>query len=279
MSLPCTPRHNAVRRPRAVLAKGEAYSVKPPRKRKTYDKPDFAAVARPDPARFRVLVVFGLYTHILKLDDALADWRYRGTIAPEFDWANCPPNAVETFPGTYDELFRHNAVVLSDVNYKALGDVAFEMVCDYVEQGGALMVAGGPYALGNGEFEGTRFLDVLPARLSGPFDLKWVGKGKSWNLEPTDASNPLLAGVSFEQQPKVFWHHFVTPKPGSEVVLNAGRQPALILGKYGKGKVALFTLSPTGKEVAGETAWWNWNGWFQLVRNTMTWLSRGSDQR
>ena len=44
-------------------------------------------------------------------------------------------------------------------------------------------------------------------------------------------------------------------------------------------KVALFTLSPTGKEVAGETAWWNWNGWFQLVRNTMTWLSRGSDQR
>jgi uncharacterized membrane protein len=167
-------------------------------------------------------------------------------------------------------------MVLSDVNFKALGDTAFEMVCDYVEQGGSLLVTGGPYALGNGEFQETRFLDVLPARLSGPFDLKWAGKGKSWNLEPADAKRPLLAGVSFQQQPKVFWHHFVTPKPGTEVVLNAGQQPALILGRYGKGKVALLTLSPTGKEAPGEIAWWNWNGWFPLVRNTMTWLSSGS---
>jgi uncharacterized membrane protein len=260
-------------------AKGDAYSVKPPRKRKTYDKPDFAAVPRPDPARFRVLVVFGLYTHILNLDDALAGWKSKGGRAAEFMWANCPPNAVETFPGSYEELFAYHVVVLSDVNFKALGDTAFEMVCDYVEQGGALLVAGGPYALGNGEFEGTRFLDVLPARLSGPFDLKWAGKGKSWNLEPADAKSPLLVGVSFEQQPKVFWHHFVTPKPNAKVVLNAGGQPALILGRYGKGKVALLTLSPTGKEAPGEIAWWNWNGWFALVRNTTTWLGQEGTER
>jgi len=45
------------------------------------------------------------------------------------------------------------------------------------------------------------------------------------------------------------------------------------LGRYGKGKVALFTLSPTGKEAPGEIAWWNWNGWFPLVRNVFSWLS------
>jgi uncharacterized membrane protein len=255
-------------------AKGDAYFVKPPRKQKAFDKPDFAKVARPDPTRFRVLVVFGLYTHILNLDDALAGWRSRGGATPEFTWANCPPNAVETFPGSYDELFAYNMVALSNVNFRAIGDIGFEMLCDYVQQGGALLVTGGPYALGNGEFEETRFLEVLPATLSGPFDLKWAGKGKSWDLVPAKVDDPRLAGVSFVQQPKVFWHHFVTPKPGAAVVLKAGEQPALILGGYGKGRVALLTLSPTGREGEGETAWWSWDGWSPLVQGLFAWLEK-----
>jgi len=254
-------------------SKGNAYFVKPPRKVKVFDKPDFAKVARPAADKFKCLVVFGLYTQILNLDDALATWKSKGGIAPVFTWANCPPNAVETFPGSYDELFAYNVVVLSDVNFKALGDIAFEMICDYVEQGGSLLVVGGPYALGNGEFEEARFLEVLPAKLSGPFDLKWAGKGKSWDLQAARENDPLLKGVSFEQKPKVFWQHFVTPKAGTEVVLKAGEQPALIFGSYGKGKVALLTLSPTGLEAKGEIPWWSWNGWSPLMQSIFTWLN------
>jgi uncharacterized membrane protein len=198
---------------------------------------------------------------------------HKGKNAPEFTWANSPPNAIETFPGTYDELFSYNTVVLSDVNYKAVGDIGFEMICDYVQQGGSLLVVGGPYALGNGEFEGSRFLEVLPVTLSGPFDLKWAGKGKSWDLKPVKAEHPVLKGVSFEKNPRVFWHHFVTPKAGAEVVLNAGDQPTLILGTYGKGKVAVLTLSPTGIGQEGETQWWDWEGWSPLVKNIFTWLN------
>ncbi len=156
--------------------------------------------------------------------------------APEFTWANCPPNAIETFPGTYEELFSYNAVVLSDVNYKAVGDIGFEMIRDYVEQGGRLLVTGGPYAFGDGEFEDTRFLDVLPVELSGPFDLKWAGKGQIMEI-------------------------------------GAGGQPVLILGKYGQGKVAVLTLSPTGISAKGETAWWDWDGWGPLVKNIFAWLT------
>lgn len=253
-------------------AKGDAYFLKPPRKQKVFDKPDFAKVAKPAADKYKCLVVYGLYTQMLNIDDALAGWKGKNGAAPEFTWANCPPNAIDTFPGRYDDLFAYNAVVLSDVNFKAIGDIGFEMLCDYVAQGGSLLVAGGPYALGNGEFEETRFLEVLPATLSGPFDLKWAGKGKSWDLVVADAQSPLLAGVSFEQKPKVFWHHFVTPKADTQVVLTAGDKPVLILGKYGKGKVALLTLSPTGKEAEGEVAWWRWKGWFPLLRNVMTWL-------
>ena len=129
-------------------AKGDAYFVKPPRKQKTFDKPDFAKVARPAADKYKCLVVFGLYTHILNLDDALAGWKGKNGAAPEFTWANCPPNAIETFPGSYDELFAYNAVVLSDVNFKAIGDIGFEMLCDYVAEGGSLLVVGRPVRAG-----------------------------------------------------------------------------------------------------------------------------------
>tara|TARA_B100000029_G_scaffold400825_1_gene399876 strand:- start:248 stop:1867 length:1620 start_codon:yes stop_codon:yes gene_type:complete len=254
-------------------ARGDRYFRPQPRKRKQFDKPDFATMPRRDPRRLRCLVVFGLYTHILNLDDAVEGWKRPGGTTPvEFTWANCPPNGVETFPGTYGELFEYDVVVLSDVNYRALGDVAMEMICDYVEQGGSLLVAGGPYAYGNGEFGGSRFLDVLPVRLRGPFDLKWSGKGKSWRLAAKAPKHDVLNGISFDQSPRVYWHHFVTPKPAATVVLAAGSEPTLILGRYGRGRVAALTLSPTGLEGPGEVAWWDWDGWFPLVRNLLGWL-------
>ncbi len=249
--------------------RGDAYLVTPPRKKKAFDKPDFrripiAGVEEP----VRCLVVFGLFTHVLNIDDALAGWRQ-----VNYTWANCPPNAVEWFPGTYEELFAYNTVVLSDVNYRALGDIGFEMLCDYVEQGGKLLVIGGPYALGNGEFEDTRFLEVLPVELSGPFDLKWAGEGKSWTLDAATAKHRVLTGISFAQDPRVFWRHAVTPKPGAEVVLTAGGKPLLVLGKYGKGRVAVLTCSPTGVGEHGETPWWEWDGWSPLMKNILSWLN------
>ena len=259
----------------AALAgsQGDAYSFSPPRKTKVFDKPDLSSVPGPVSGHFKCLVVFGLYTHILNLDDALSGWNAAGGNPVEFSFVNCPPNTAENFPGTHDELFAYNVVVLSDVNYKALGDIGFELLCDYVQQGGLLLVTGGPYAFGNGEFEDTRFLDVLPVTLSGPFDLKWAGKGMSWDLVAAKAEAPVLKGISFAQQPKVFWHHFVAPREGSDTVLKAGGQPVLVLGRYGKGKVAVLTLSPTGEGQQGETPWWDWEGWFPLVRNIFTWLS------
>ena len=114
----------------------------------------------------------------------------------------------------------------------------------------------------------------MPVHLHGPFDLKWAGKGKSWKLSPAGGKHAVLKDVSFKQNPRVFWHHFVTPKKGAAVVLSAGEQPTLILGKYGKGKVVALTLSPTGLAGDGEVAWWDWDGWFPLVRNLFAWLKR-----
>jgi uncharacterized membrane protein len=254
-------------------AKGDAYFVQAPRKVKTIDKPDFADIPRPTPDTFRVFAAFGLYTDFFAFDDAVEGWKSRGGAAPQFTWVNCPPNGIESFPGSYEELFGYNLIILGDVNYRALGDIPMEMLCDYVEQGGSLLVTGGPYALGNGEFEGSRFLEVLPATLSGPFDMQWAGKGKSWALQAAPDGKALMQGVAFAQTPRVYWQHAVTPKPGATVALTAGGKPSLVLGRYGKGRVALLTLSPNGDPAAGETAWWDWDGWYTLMKNLFTWLN------
>ncbi|MBI2298700.1 MAG: hypothetical protein HYU66_07075 [Armatimonadetes bacterium] len=256
-------------------AKGATYYRNPPRQGKPLDKPDFATLPRPAADRLRCLVVFGLYTQMLRLDDALEGWQPAGRAAPEFTWANAPPNAAEGFPGSYEELFGYHVVVLSDVNQKSLGDIGLEMLCDWVEQGGSLLVAGGPYALGNGEYEDTRLVDLLPVKLAGPFDLKWSGAGQSWPLAPAAGGHALTEGVGFGAAPRVYWQHAVTPKPEAEVVLEAGGRPALVLGRYGKGRVAVLTLSPTGEPAAGEVAWWVWDGWPRLVRNVVGWLGEG----
>ena len=251
-------------------ARGDAYVRAAPRKHKAIDKPDFDTIERSSDDQFRCLVVFGLYTHILNLDDAFSTTD-DGQSEVQFVWANCPPNAVETFPGTYDELFNYDVIVLADVNARALGDIALEMLCDYVHEGGTIVVSGGPYAYGNGEFQGTRFLEALPVHISGPFDLKWAGKGMSWSLKPAIADHAILDGVSFDEKPQVFWQHYLQPKRNSEVILTAGDKPALVVGNYGKGQVAALSLSPTGVATDGEVQWWDWNGWFPLVRNLFNW--------
>lgn len=256
-----------------VGAQGDAYYLKQPRKVKRFDKPDFAKINKPNPNKFTCLAVFGLYTNILNLDDALSAWKYQGKYPVDFSFVNCPPNGIEKFPGSYEELFAYNTVILSDVNSKALGDIGLEMLCDYVQQGGNLLLTGGPYALGNGEFDGTRFQDILPVTLAGPFDLKWAGKDTSWPLQPAKDSLPLLKGVTFDDKPQVFWNHRVKPKPETQTILLAGDQPALVLGRYGQGKIAILTLSPTGKEKEGEVAWWSWKGWPSLMQNIFSWFA------
>jgi hypothetical protein len=61
--------------------KGATCFKKAPGKIKHFDKPDFSKISGPAPDQFRCLVVFGLYTHVLNLDDALADWRHQGRVS------------------------------------------------------------------------------------------------------------------------------------------------------------------------------------------------------
>jgi len=248
---------------------GEGYRRTQPRKRKVYQKPDFSAMKSPSARQsgpYRVFVLYGLYTKVLRLNKALAGWTKNGGAA-EFAWSSASPKGAKFFPGTYEELFGYQLLVLADVNYKTIGDDGFEKVYDYARSGGTVLVTGGPYAYGNAEAADTRLTEMLPVELLGPFDHKWAGKGKSWDLKVERAEHPLVKNVDFSGKPQVMWMHKTVLKKGATEALSAGGMPALAVWKLGKGYVIASLLSPCGVAPEGKTPWWNWKGWDQIVRN------------
>jgi uncharacterized membrane protein len=62
------------------------------------------------------------------------------------------------------------------------------------------------------------------------------------------------------------WQHLVTAKPNATVHVAAGQHPAIVSWTYGKGKVMVVTTSPLGDAPAGQTAFWQWPQWTQLIQ-------------
>src|SRR5205823_1656696 len=113
--------------------------------------------------------------------------------------------------------------------------------------------------------------DIEPAKSVAPYVWR-VEKATSIPLEPV-GKHAILEGLSFADKPVTQFYHDVKPKADATVLIKAGNVPILIVGTYGKGRVALFTATLHGEPQAGATAYWKWKDWDRLVQNTVAWLA------
>ena len=248
------------------------YKVIPPSKIKEYNSYNQKLVIKKIKNDIKILIIYGLYTKTLRLWDALYLLKRDGKKVTA-RWINCPPDGVEEFPADYQSLINYDVIILCDVNQKALGQLCLNMIKTCIKKGRGLLLTGGPYAFGNGEFTDKGFLEILPVKLTGPFDLKWAGRRKSWKLKKTSSSSPVLNKLTLSSAPDVYWMHKLIPRKNSKTILKANGLPALITGSYENGKVAVLSLSPTGcKQNKEETPWWNWSGLPKLEKNLILWL-------
>ena len=81
------------------------------------------------------------------------------------------------------------------------------------------------------------------------------------------------AGLNWQNPQATLFYHEVKPKPGTQVVITAGGNPILILGTYGKGRIALWTATLHGEPADPASAYWRWAEWPKLVRNVTAWLA------
>ena len=216
----------------------------------------------------RVLLYFGLYTQWYRIEESLEPMP-----GHTLRVSNARTDGADFIPNE-EELSAFDIVVMSDVNYDSIKEPGLTAIESFVKKGGGLLVLGGPFTFGAGKYDGTVFADILPVEMAGPFDVKWEKAGVPFSVAPSSGSedHPILQGLDFGDPPHVYWIHETRPKPDSTRVLEAGTRPLLVVGKYGKGRVAAFLGTPMGVAPDGQIPFWKWKEWDKLLRNTFAWL-------
>jgi uncharacterized membrane protein len=140
------------------------------------------------------------------------------------------------------------------------------MLNDFVNDGGRLVVLGGPWSLGQGTFPGTMLEKILPFEISKAQTTK--------EIIPCDP--PLLLGTKpgtpYDDKPTLFWRHQLPLKQGAEVLAYAGDTPVAASSNSGKGSVAVFAGTVLGEEKKGELPFWKSKFWpillNRMINNT-----------
>ncbi|HEY3418102.1 MAG TPA: glutamine amidotransferase, partial [Armatimonadota bacterium] len=128
-----------------------------------------------------------------------------------------PTDKITYFPSTVDELLSYDVVVLADIPQDPFTPEQRQVLADYVKLGGGLLVLGGWYTYGAGNWKDSPLEPLLPVQLGEkPFDL--VPCNAALALTGPGVKHfgklPALNGV-------LLWRHRVAPRPNSEVWLTA----------------------------------------------------------
>ena len=242
------------------------YVLPAPARQRHYIKPDTIALV-PHPG-FNVVWGQGMFYDKYGLDAALAR-------LPAGDVTECLPysgllsEGLENFPLAYDQLLRQDVIVLTDVAAASLDDNMAEMVKDYVQAGGGLVVCGGPWSLGKGQYAGSKLGALLPVETVGKGDFRTVDA--PLQCAPGDA---LLGALDWTRDPpRCYVLQEVRPRPGAQVRVTCGQYPVVVTGQVGQGRVAVIALTPLGDPPAGERPWWRWRQWPDALAKILNWTA------
>lgn len=178
----------------------------------------------------QVLFLKGLLAPEYRLEAALRRALPGAEVTEAFMYVGVFGQTLDYFPYDYDKLMSMDLVVVADLPRAALGDTAMEMLSDYVQHGGRLLVLGGTLAYGNGGYKGSLLEGVLPVASGGAFDLQPCP-----TPGPTEASGVLAGLAPYEFTRDNYVHQGAVPKPGAEVLLKVGKTPLVVQGKAGQG--------------------------------------------
>lgn len=149
----------------------------------------------------------------------------------------------------------------------------YDYIAEYVENGGALLVAAGPEYAGIQSIARTPLMSALPARPTGDV----VEEAFYPRLTETGQRHPVTRGLEGSQAEPPQWSRWfrqigISPVNGADVVMQgANEEPLLLLDRRGEGRVGLL-LSDHG---------WLWARGFEgggphvsLYRRMAHWLMK-----
>jgi uncharacterized membrane protein len=207
----------------------------------------------------------GLYYDYYRLDVALQGLPGPVTVdrAVHFKVGQHPTGFKDAEFPSAEKLAQYDFVIIADVDLITFRPPDRDRLRGWVEAGGRLMMLGGPYGFGSGDWHVSDLLaPMYPAELGGRFDLQSVGAEKPVKLAPASV---LAKGLDWSKPPVLLWQHVMKAKPDATVHVTAGGNPAILTRPFGKGKVCFVAAAPLGDAPRGETAFWDWPEWPKLV--------------
>ncbi|NUQ63335.1 MAG: hypothetical protein HUU20_12720 [Pirellulales bacterium] len=178
------------------------------------------------------------------------------------------------FPETAKDLFDHNVIYLCGADLAALSLRQKNMLAEYVRRGGGLILFGGHKALDRAGLKGSLLEEVLP--VTGGAGIPPLAALSGGAPLTRSAAHPVTEYADFDSAPLCFFVHNLEPRPESQTIITVGGKPGVVLGKCGKGRVAVVAMTCFGSPAESQTPFWRWQSWVLLLRD-LAWWTAGED--
>ncbi len=183
------------------------------------------------------------------------------------------------FPETAEELFKHRLLVFCDVDIQSLSLKQKKMILEFVSRGGGLVLLGGHKAFDRGGIRNSLLADLLPVSFRPSEDMPFAGRGQSTALVKGSA-HPTTEFMKMDLKPVCFWWHSTKAKEGATTLLSLDKgDPAVVVGAFGKGRVACVLMTCHGDPATGENPFWNWPAWPVFLRDLCWWITGKEDRK
>jgi len=186
-----------------------------------------------------------------------------------------PNGCMDEFPGSYESLLQYDVLVLDNIHASYLGAKRRVMIADFVRAGGGVLIFGGYCNLSLGADHNTYLEDLMPVRIAGFKQILQDNNGLPLKIEKPER----LPGIAWTSAPQAFTVDVSPLKDGAEVWMTAGGKPALVAGRYGKGRVLVFMINPHGDYGAQARPYWKSAAWPRILAACVQWLGEGSEAK
>ncbi len=188
------------------------------------------------------------------------------------------------FPETAKELFDHNVIYLCGADLTALTLRQKHMLAEYVRRGGGMILFGGHKALDRAGLKGSLLEEVAPVLAQAGVPPLVEFKGGTPVAQGD--KHPVTEYADWSQAPVCFFAHDLQARPDAQTILTAGGKPGIVVGKVGKGRVAVIGMAcfggapyPGPPPLTGEggmrtkVPFWEWDYWVVLLRDLSWWVA------
>ncbi|HEY4553111.1 MAG TPA: glutamine amidotransferase [Bacillaceae bacterium] len=195
-----------------------------------------------------------------------------------------PSHEVQVrFPDSLEKLEQYDSIVISDIgsNTFLLQNKTFyqmeiipnalELIRQYVENGGGLLMVGGYLSFmgieGKANYKNTVLADVLPVTMLDGDDRVEKPEGVS---PETVAEHSITEGM--EKWPPFLGYNRFSAKEDAKTLVQVGEDPFLVVGEYGKGKTAAFASDCAPHW--GSMEFVQWDQYFPLWQRVLEQIKR-----